>query len=65
MDEGSDVELIVQSWSDPEAFGVVYERHAEEFLGYFARRTFDPEAAAELVAETIASDGRAASLSFT
>lgn len=52
--ERSDVELIVRSWTDPEAFGAVYERHAEEFLGYFARRTFDPEAAAELVAETFA-----------
>jgi RNA polymerase sigma-70 factor (ECF subfamily) len=54
MEERSDVELIVRSWTDPEAFGAVYERHAEEFLGYFARRTFDPEAAAELVAETFA-----------
>jgi RNA polymerase sigma-70 factor (ECF subfamily) len=54
MDERSDVELIVRSWTDPEAFGTVYERHAEEFLGYFARRTFDSEAAAELVAETFA-----------
>jgi RNA polymerase sigma-70 factor (ECF subfamily) len=54
MEQRSDVELIVRSWTDPEAFGAVYERHAEEFLGYFARRTFDPEAAAELVAETFA-----------
>jgi RNA polymerase sigma-70 factor (ECF subfamily) len=53
-EERSDVELIARSWTDPEAFGEVYERHAEEFLGYFARRTLDPEAAAELVAETFA-----------
>lgn len=55
MDEPwSDVELIVRSWDEPEAFGTVFERHAEELLGYFARRTLDPEAAAELVAETFA-----------
>lgn len=55
MDEPwSDVELIVRSWDEPEAFGTVFERHAEELLGYFARRTLDPEAAADLVAETFA-----------
>jgi len=55
MDEdGDDVELIVRSWDEPEAFGVVFERHAETLLAYFARRTFDPGAAAELVAETFA-----------
>ena len=53
-DERSDVELIVRSWEEPEAFGAVFERHAEELLGYFARRTLDPEAAADLVAETFA-----------
>ena len=52
--EPTDVELIVRSWNEPEAFGTVFERHAEEFLGFFARRTFDPEAAAELMAETFA-----------
>ena len=52
--EPTDVELIVRSWHEPEAFGTVFERHAEEFLGFFARRTFDPEAAAELMAETFA-----------
>jgi RNA polymerase sigma factor (sigma-70 family) len=50
----SDVELIVRSWNEPEVFGVLFERHAEPMLAYFARRTFDPEAAAELVAETFA-----------
>jgi RNA polymerase sigma-70 factor (ECF subfamily) len=49
-----DVELIVLSWDEPEAFGVLFERHAESFLGYFARRALDPEAAAELTAETFA-----------
>lgn len=49
-----DVELIVLSWDEPEAFGVLFERHAESLLGYFARRALDPEAAAELTAETFA-----------
>ncbi len=53
-EDWSDVELIVRSWDEPEVFGAVFERHAEEFLSYFARRTLDPEAAAELVAETFA-----------
>jgi RNA polymerase sigma factor (sigma-70 family) len=50
----NDVELIVLSWDEPEAFGVLFERHAEALLGYFARRTLDAEAAAELTAETFA-----------
>jgi RNA polymerase sigma-70 factor (ECF subfamily) len=55
MREGpSDIEVIARSWSEPEAFGLVYERHAHELLRYFARRTFDPEAAADLLAETFA-----------
>jgi RNA polymerase sigma-70 factor (ECF subfamily) len=49
-----DVELIVLSWDEPEAFGVLFERHADPLLGYFARRALDPEAAAELTAETFA-----------
>jgi RNA polymerase sigma-70 factor (ECF subfamily) len=53
-EDHDDVELIVLSWDEPEAFGTLFERHAEALLGYFARRTFDPEAAAELTAETFA-----------
>jgi RNA polymerase sigma factor (sigma-70 family) len=49
-----DVELIVLSRDEPEAFGAVYERHAESLLRFFARRTLDAEAAAELMAETFA-----------
>ena len=40
---------------DSEAFGVFYDRHAHELLGYFARRTRDAEVAADLTAETFAS----------
>jgi RNA polymerase sigma factor (sigma-70 family) len=40
---------------DPEAFGEFYDRHVRSLLGYFARRTHDPEVAADLTAETFAS----------
>jgi RNA polymerase sigma factor (sigma-70 family) len=33
----------------------LYDRHAETMLGFFARRTFDPEASVDLVAETFAT----------
>ena len=40
---------------DPDDFGVFYDRHIRALLGYFARRTGDPEVAADLAAETFAS----------
>ena len=52
--ELNDVELLLRSREDPEAFAALYERHAEGLLRFFARRTLDPEAAAELMAETFA-----------
>ena len=39
----------------PEVFGDLYDRQAEPLSEWFARRTFDPEEAAELTAETFAS----------
>lgn len=50
----TDAELLVLSGEQPEAFGTLYRRHAEDLLRYFARRTLDPESAAELTAETFA-----------
>jgi len=38
-----------------EAFGEFYDRHARAVLEYFARRTRDPEVAADLTAETFAA----------
>jgi RNA polymerase sigma-70 factor (ECF subfamily) len=38
-----------------EAFGIFYDRHARAVLEYFARRTRDPESAADLTAETFAA----------
>lgn len=53
-DERTDTELLIASRADAEAFTELYQRHAEDLLRYFARRTLDPETAAELTAETFA-----------
>ena len=39
----------------PEAFALFYRRHVAGLLGYFLRRTDDPELAADLCAETFAA----------
>src|SRR3954453_3186664 len=49
----TDDELL--SSNDPEAFGLLYDRHVKALLGYFAGRTYDAEEAADLTAETFAS----------
>src|SRR5207237_10827601 len=54
VDQRSDAALLLASRDDPAAFVELYRRHAEDLLRYFARRTLDPEAAAELTAETFA-----------
>ena len=40
---------------EPEDFGRFYDRYVRSLLGYFQRRTRDPEAAADLTAETFAA----------
>src|SRR5918996_3341871 len=40
---------------DPEDFGRFYDRYVEALLAFFARRTHDPEVAADLTAETFAA----------
>ena len=40
---------------DPEDFGRFYDRHVHAVIGYFARRTREAEAAADLTAETFAA----------
>lgn len=50
----SDAELIIASRSDPDAFQALYDRWAAPLLGYLMRRVFDPEVAADLLAETFA-----------
>ena len=49
----SDEDLL--ACGETEAFGIFYDRHARTVLGYFARRTGDPQVAADLTAETFAS----------
>src|SRR5688572_28295880 len=51
----SSVEALLAS-RDPAAFEVFYGRHVESLLGFFARRTHDPELAADLAAETFAAE---------
>ncbi|HEX9376883.1 MAG TPA: sigma-70 family RNA polymerase sigma factor [Actinomycetota bacterium] len=52
--ELDDDDLLVLSGTRADAFGTLYDRHAEALLRWFLRRTFDPETAAELTAETFA-----------
>jgi RNA polymerase sigma-70 factor (ECF subfamily) len=52
--EFDDGDLLSLSARHPEAFAAFYRRHATDLLAYFARRTFDPDVAAELTAETFA-----------
>jgi RNA polymerase sigma-70 factor, ECF subfamily len=52
MDATDDVLLTS---GDLEDFGRFYDRYARSMLGFFQRRTGDPEAAADLTAETFAA----------
>jgi RNA polymerase sigma-70 factor, ECF subfamily len=45
---------LARSVREPTAFDAFYREHAAGVLRYFARRTLDPEAAADLTAETFA-----------
>jgi RNA polymerase sigma factor (sigma-70 family) len=51
----TDADLLTASAADPDAFADFYRRHAERILRYFAVRTSNPEAAADLMAETFAA----------
>jgi RNA polymerase sigma factor (sigma-70 family) len=39
---------------DSNDFATLYDRHAAELLGFFVRRTYDPEVGVDLLAETFA-----------
>lgn len=45
---------LARSAADPEAFVAFYDRHARTVLVFFTRRTFEPEVARDLTAETFA-----------
>jgi RNA polymerase sigma-70 factor (ECF subfamily) len=49
----TDEELLASH--DTADFGAFYDRHVKTLLGYFQRRTGDPQVAADLTAETFAS----------
>ena len=51
--EPTDGELLAAG--DTRSFELFYRRHFEPVLGFFVRRTRDPELAADLTAETFAS----------
>src|SRR4051812_4783359 len=52
-DQPTDEDLLVSG--DPAAFGRFYERRVREGLAFMARHPGDPEAAADLTAETFAA----------
>jgi RNA polymerase sigma factor (sigma-70 family) len=55
VDAADDEELVELTPVQPYAFAVFYRRYERAVLGYFMRRTGDPEIAADLAAETFAA----------
>jgi RNA polymerase sigma-70 factor (ECF subfamily) len=53
--EASDGELLAATRSRPEAFAAFYDRYETAVVGYFMRRTGDPEVAGDLTAEVFAA----------
>lgn len=53
--DASDADLLRLSSCDPAAFDAFYGRYERPLLGYFARRTHDPELTTDLAAEVFAS----------
>jgi RNA polymerase sigma factor (sigma-70 family) len=51
----SDERLLAGAARDPEAFAAFYRRYERPVLGYFLRRTRDPEVSADLTAEVFAA----------
>ena len=52
--DASDEDLLAVG-EPVDAFGVLFERHHREMLGFFVRRTADAQAAADLTAEVFAA----------
>lgn len=50
----SDEQLLARSIVRPADFALLYDRHARDLLGFFARRTADAQTASDLAAETFA-----------
>jgi RNA polymerase sigma-70 factor (ECF subfamily) len=55
VNSSSDEALLLAARRDADAFAEFYRRHARPLAGFLVRRTGDPEAAADLLAETFAA----------
>jgi RNA polymerase sigma factor (sigma-70 family) len=55
MRESTQTDEALLLSGEPEDFGLFYDRYVRSLLAYFQRRTRDPEAAADLTAETFAA----------
>jgi RNA polymerase sigma factor (sigma-70 family) len=55
LEQLGDDELIAAGRTNPDAFGVLYDRHAEAVFAYLLRRTRRAQLAAELTAEVFAA----------
>src|SRR4051812_35010915 len=55
MEDWSDEQLLAETPTTPAAFAIFYRRHEGAVLGYFMRRSGNPELAADLAAETFAA----------
>ncbi len=53
--EPPDAELLASARSQPQAFAAFYDRYETAVVGYFTRRTGDPEVAADLTAEVFSA----------
>jgi RNA polymerase sigma factor (sigma-70 family) len=60
LDELCDADLLRVTRREPEAFGVLYDRHARELCRWLEGRTRDAELALDLTSETFVSALRAA-----
>lgn len=52
LSDSSDAELLASPGDGRDEFGVLYERHVDDVLRYFVRRTGCAQTAADLTAET-------------
>jgi RNA polymerase sigma factor (sigma-70 family) len=55
VSNSSDEALLLAARRDADAFAEFYRRHARPLSGFLVRRTGDPEAAGDLLAETFAA----------
>jgi RNA polymerase sigma factor (sigma-70 family) len=55
LKSASDAQLLAAVGRDPEAFAAFYDRYEAAVVGYFMRRTHDPELTADLTAEAFAA----------